>query len=169
MAILVLGGVVFLCINKYQDNGILQEQERLLQEVSRDIVNGGFSRIEVFYLPLALETPVRVAPEILFDSSPAARIHMNTHEAERIQVALKKTTVYSYSGEADVRVGFVVYDVTGNRKLNVSIDPFNNGYVNGIPSHFKGNLKKVLIEIGAPSKGPTGLREKVYDFLLKHR
>lgn len=148
--------------------GELAKEKAALRNIAEALSKGAISRVDIFYMPMYIETPVRMNPESIFKAPVSLSIKAGTAEAGKLYKAIKDTRLTSAGFNLDMREEFIAYDDFNKEIGRVIMSRSKDGYINGLPCHFSGNLKTTLIDIADPDryKGQD-LKQKILLFLLE--
>lgn len=165
-AILLFAG--YYIYSNVAAGGELAKAKAALQNIAESLNKGAISRVDIFYMPMDIETPVRMHPENIFKAPVSLTVKAGTAEAAKLYKAMKNTRLTSVGFNLDMREGFIAYDASNKEIGRVIMSRSKDGYINGLPCHFRGNLKATLIDIADPNryKG-MDWKQKILLFLLE--
>lgn len=165
-AILLFAG--YYLYSNAAGGGELAKEKAALRSIAESLNKGSISRVDIFYMPMYIESAKRMEPEDIFSAPVALSVKSGTAEANKLFKAIKNTRLTTIGYGLDMREGFIVYDTANKEIGRVIMSSAKDGYLNGLPCHFKGPLKRTLMSLAAPNryKGKDW-KQKILLFLLE--
>lgn len=164
---LILSAGYYLYSNVAGGRELAKEKAALLG-IAESLNKGAISRVDIFYMPMSAESARRMEPEDIFSLPVTLSVKPGTDEAAKLCKAIKNTRLTPMHFSLDMREGFIAYDAANKEIGRVIMSSAKDGYINGLPCHFKGPLKRTLMDLAAPDryKG-LGWKEKIFILLLE--